>query len=567
MHDFGNPGVPWPAVDALGRKMPQNTSVPRRDRFVGIFYFLWNGQHDPTDAGPFNVTEIMKAHPDALRNPGSPPWGPAESPHFWGEPLFGYYLESDPWVLRRHAHLLADAGIDTLIFDTTNAVTYKPVYMKLCEVFAKLREEGSRTPQIAFMTNTRAGETAQEIYEDLYKPGLYQELWFRWEGKPLMICDPNEAGKEVRDFFTLRKAHWPFTQVNTQNAWHWEAAYPQVYGYTDDPSKPEQVNVSVAQNLRQADGKATDMSLGDARGRSFHDGRLDTTPGSVNWGHNAQEQWERALKLDPPFVMVTGWNEWIAGRFSRLDAPVVFVDQFDQQFSRDIEMMKGGHGDNYYYQLVANIRRYKGAPPLPIASAPKTIDLDGGFGQWADVGPEFRDHDGETIPRDFKGVARLHYANATGRNELIAMKVARDAGNLYFYVRTKEPITPHTGSNWMLLLLDADGDHATGWEGYDFIVNLVVPSATVTTLQRHRAGWNWEKAGEVAYRKAGNEMHLAIPLSALGLPPNGGDFAVNFKWADNLQSPGDIMDFYLSGDVAPQGRFMYRYATRQDLRP
>ena len=25
----------------------------------------------------------------------------------------------------------------------------------------------------------------------------------------------------------------------------------------------------------------------------------------------------------------------------------------------------------------------------------------------------------------------------------------------------------------------------------------------------------------------------------------------DFKWADNLQHPGDIMDFYISGDVAP----------------
>jgi hypothetical protein len=57
-------------------------------------------------------------------------------------------------------------------------------------------------------------------------------------------------------------------------------------------------------------------------------------------------------------------------------------------------------------------------------------------------------------------------------------------------------------------------------------------------------------------------MHLAIPLEALGLPRNGAGFAVNFKWADNIQVPPDIMDFYVSGDVAPQGRFMYRYATR-----
>jgi hypothetical protein len=30
------------------------------------------------------------------------------------------------------------------------------------------------------------------------------------------------------------------------------------------------------------------------------------------------------------------------------------------------------------------------------------------------------------------------------------------------------------------------------------------------------------------------------------------------KWADNVQKPGDIMDFYLSGDVAPLGRFAWR---------
>ena len=88
----------------------------------------------------------------------------------------------------------------------------------------------------------------------------------------------------------------------------------------------------------------------------------------MNWGHNFQEQWQRVFELNPPFVMVTGWNEWIAGRWGKPDGPLVFVDQFDQEFSRDIEPMNGGHGDNYYFQLVANVRRYKGAPALPAAS-------------------------------------------------------------------------------------------------------------------------------------------------------------------------------------------------------
>ena len=54
---------------------------------------------------------------------------------------------------------------------------------------------------------------------------------------------------------------------------------------------------------------------------------------------------------------------------------------------------------------------------------------------------QFLDHVGETIPRDHNGVAGLHYTNKTGRNDFVACKVARDAHNVTFYVRTREPIT------------------------------------------------------------------------------------------------------------------------------
>ena len=431
-------GTPWPATDALGRRLPTSTQVgtPRPDRFVGIFYFLWLG--DRFQYGPFDVNTILAEDPDALNKSDSPAWGSRGQYHFWGEPLFGYYNTRDPWILRRHAHLLADAGIDTLIFDTTNTVTYAPVYRQLCKVFTQIRQEGGRTPQLCFMVNTRAGQTARKIYDDLYQPGDYRDLWFHWQGKPLMICDPEDADPEVRSFFTLRRAHWPFELVNTRNAWHWESTYPQVYGYTDDPNVPEQVNVAVAQNLRVDNGGVTNMSNGNARGRSFHNGQMDTSPGSVNWGHNVQEQWQRALQLDPPFVMVTSWNEWIAGRWGEPNGPPVFVDQLDQQFSRDIEPMRGGHGDNYYLQLIANVRRYKGAPPLPQASLPQTISIEGDFAQWNNVAPIFEDHVSDTLHRDHLGFGSTHYTDDSGRNDLLQMKIARDDTNLFFYARTRK---------------------------------------------------------------------------------------------------------------------------------
>ena len=561
-----NPGVAWPATDALGRSLPTSQEVgpPKPGRFVGIFYFLTHteGARHGHPEEPLNIANILKQDPNAQNEPDSPLWGGIGESHYWGEPLYGYYNSTDPWVLRRHAQLLADAGVDVLIFDTTNAISYPEVYFKLLKTFQEIRQEGGHTPKIAFMVNTQAGKTAQAIYRALYEPGLYRDLWFIWDGKPLMICDPKQASDQVKRFFTLRAAHWPFTLVNTPYAWHWEATYPQPYGYTDDPNRPEEINVSVAQNLRWDNGKVTNMSEGFARGRSFHDGKQHIAPGSVNQGYSFQEQWKRVFELDPPFVMITGWNEWTAGRFAAPGKPIVFVDQFDEEFSRDIEPQKGGHGDDYYYQMVANIRRYKGVPPSPKASPAFTIKLDGTFRQWQTVEPDFGPSVRESQPRDFIGVGGLHYTNKTVRNDFISFKVARDAQNIYFYVQTRAPITPHSGPNWMWLLIDTDQNTATGWAGYDYILNRTADPNGRTWLERNVGGWNWVKVAPITLQVVGNEMQLAIPRTALGLQPDPNDMKLDFKWADNLQHPDEIMDFYLNGEVVPEGRFNFRYETR-----
>ncbi len=559
-----NPGMPWPATDALGRRLPMATEVgpPRTNRFVGIFYFTWQStevRSGKPDGQPYNVAQILAADRDALQKPQSPLWGPIGVYHFWAEPLMGYYANDDPWVLRRHAQWLADAGVDALIFDATNAQTYRDIYLELCATFEQVRSVGGRTPQIAFMVNTAAAQTAEKLYRELYQPGKHRELWFLWQGKPLLLCDPAEARPEWRDFFTLRRAHWPFTMTNTAHAWHWEATFPQPYGFTEDPRFAEQVNVSVAQNLRQSDGKVTNMSDGNARGRSFHEGRMDTAPGAVNWGHNFQEQWRRAFDLGAPFTMVTGWNEWIAGRWGKPDGPLVFVDQLDQEFSRDIEPMRGGHGDNYYLQMVANIRRLKGASPLPEASNPKTIRSRGSFDQWRDVRPEFADAEGDIVARDHRGVLGLRYTNRTGRNDIVLCQVARDRRNLYFHAQTGVPLTPAIDPNWMWLLIDADQNPSTGWEGYDFIVNRTLEKPGETWLERHTQGWGWERVRSLRLRVEGPHLQLAIPRTALGWDVGTSQVAMDFKWVDHPQELGNILDFYLNGDAAPEGRFNFRY--------
>ena len=558
--------LPWPATDGLSRELPifDQPGPPRANRFVGIFYFLWHTANQaarrPDHPGPYDVSQILHRDPAALTHPDSPLWAPGTAAYYWGEPLYGYYLGADPWVLRRHAQLLSAAGIDTLIFDTTNAATYPEVYLKLCETFEDVRKHGGHTPAISFMVNTDAGKTAQKLYDDFYDRGLYRDLWFSWDGKPLMICDPAQASPELRKFFTLRAAHWPFELVNTAYAWHWEASYPQPYGYTDDPAKPEEVNVSVAQNLRAADSKVTNMSAGDARGRSFHDGAEDHAADAVNRGLNFQEQWSRALRLDPPFVMVTGWNEWIAGGFRSPGRAPLFVDEFNQEFSRDIEPMSGGHRDNYYYQLAANVRRYKGVPGIPQASEAKTIKIEGGFDQWQDVGPEFLSDAIDPSSRNFDGAAGLHYRGQPARNVLVSFKVARDAKNVYFYARARDHLTPPTAGNWMWLLLNTRHDASRSWEGYDYIVDRSIEPDGTIWLEKNDGGWRWKRIAKVICRVEGSQMQLSVPRAALGLA-DGAELSFDFKWADGLEHPGDIMDFYLSGSVAPPGRFRYRYQT------
>jgi hypothetical protein len=556
----------WVGVDALGRTLPTSKEVgtPRKDKFVGMFYCLWLGAHE--NGGPYDISKILAANPNAMNEPENPAWGPHNAFHHWGESIFGYYRSEDPWVLRKHAHLLADAGIDTVVFDASNGFTYKDAYLTLCSEWEKIRKEGGRTPCIAFLCpfgnpNGLANGVVRQLWKDLYSQGLYKDLWFKWKGKPLILVDPNSVDADLKRFFTFRMPipdyySGPFAA----DQWGWLEVSPQ-HVFRNSNGEAEEVTVGVGQNGTNKQLSA--FSEDDTHGRSWHDGKRDTRKNAVAYGFNFQEQWDRALKIDPEFVFVTEWNEWTAMRldsFNGVDKPVMFADLFTEESSRDIEPMKGGHGDDYYMQLVANVRKFKGAAPVPIASAPKTIRIGGDFSEWNDVHPEFRSDVNDMTQRDHRGYGSAGpYIDKTGRNNIVACKVARDRKNIYFYVRTSKPITPHTDHNWMTLFIDIDRNHKTGWEGYDFLVNERVIDRQTTVLQKNAVGWNWKDAAKIRYHVSGNELELAIPKSALGIKA---DDSFDFKWVDNVQKPGDIIDFYVSGDAAPIGRFNFRYQTK-----
>ena len=71
------------------------------------------------------------------------------------------------------------------------------------------------------------------------------------------------------------------------------------------------------------------------------------------------EHWQMAFIARPKVVTLTWWNEWAAQRFEDDAGNSLFVDNYTPDFSRDIEPMKGGHGDTYYQWTKQYIAAYK----------------------------------------------------------------------------------------------------------------------------------------------------------------------------------------------------------------
>lgn len=379
-----------------------------------------------------------------------------------------------------------------------------------------------------------------------------------------------ELADSIRNFFTFRPGQPDYVNgPSRKDHWGWLENYPQ-HGYVALPDNGfEQVTVGVAQNANDASGgHCYAFNAPGTYGRSYtRQFGQDPRPEAYLYGLNFAEQWSCAFELDPELVFITGWNEWIAGRHEAWPGhnphkPFAFPDQFNWDKSRDLEPVKawGNHGDVYYIQLVNNVRRFKGMKQQEPASAETTIQI-GAFEGWDTVKPAFRHYPGNTRHRNHPGQGNaLIYTNNTGRNDIVLAKVARDAENLYFYVETAAALTPKTDPNWMRLFLDVDRDKRTGWEGYDFVINRVSPGDSAI-VEHSTAAWDWYPVGAAAYAVRENMLELQVSKSILQIEA-GADFEFEFKWSDNSQETGNIMDFYVNGDAAPGGRFNFVYQTR-----
>lgn len=603
------PGT-WAAVDGLGRTVSTATQVgpAKGDKTVGVFYWIWHnywGKDHPAR----NITQIMSKNPGARNDFSHSAWeGTAEwTPYFWDQPLLGYYRTTDKYVLRKHAEMLADADVDVIIFDCSNGdLTFAEGYTAIFKAFEEAKADGVDVPQIAFLLNffeqDQAKKQITQLYKQIYKKDKWKDLWFLWDGKPLIMAqeamlDPKVAEeKQIHDFFTFRynvPTYFDADYSYDAKAWGWCSVYPQTkFGVRADGSV-EQMCVSAAQNAANGQLVAMNHYLGGVQGRGYAKDHYSyqytyqnntvtvnkNTKDAYIYGLNFQQQWDYAIEVSPDFVFVTGWNEYVVNRQKNwYNTPNAFSDNFDAAYSRDIEPSRGILKDHFYYQLVENIRRYKGTDVQEAASAAnnayKTVDITSAEDQWADVTLAYNHYTGSTVKRNSAGYQGTKYESDTMRNDIVQSKVAYDAENIYFMVETKDDLTSSSDAAWMRLLIDTDPTGVTAnWEGFEYIVNRVSSSGGKAVLEKSIGGWNFEKVGEISFSASGKRLQLAIPKSMLGFTGTG-TVQFNFKWADNTrkdgatQDSGDILDFYQYGDVAPGGRFMFTFtSTEVELPP
>ena len=168
-----------------------------------------------------------------------------------------------------------------------------------------------------------------------------------------------------------------------------------------------------------------------------------------------QAEWDHAMKVAPPILLVTGWNEWTASvwekpgvvmldrRPARVRAHI--VDEFNMQFDRDIEPMAptrpgepAGYGDNYYWQFVQNMRAVQGRERPAAGGESGRPAADAGRGRLGRRDPRSTTTRSATsATRDWAASPpNLRYTDASARNDIATAQVATDGKMVVFRVTT-----------------------------------------------------------------------------------------------------------------------------------
>ena len=600
------------ATDALGRHFDE-ADVTSSNKRVGIFYHVWHGYHTPYKTP--NITELLSSNPELLFDKtadlysDSPVEGTDNPSHYWAEPLYGYYASSDPWVVERHIELFTMSSINYLAIDLTNVLLYGGdedkygmPYRGLDLLFDKLLElhnQGWDVPKvIPYFGVNKNGVTNAKKYYDAYANSTYEPVFYKdaSTNKPILSITKNtynmlNLNSSVKSYFTLRDSLWPTdssmssgSTLSTDSMPWIDFIYPQRSSALSSGGK--YLTVSVAQHPSLAFSSsynyptnANYRSYDGNRGRGWSYSKNTNIASDVRRGTNLEYQWATAFDNydDIMEVMVTGWNEWIASKLltygSGYENNVCFVDQFNEEFSRDMEMTKGLYGDNFYLQNMRNTRAFKSNAFYKNIGNTGTKAINN-LDMWTD-GRTYVDFEGDALERtgniytnymsiypNGDPVTKICYSNHTNRNDISNIQVINDSDYLYFRVNCVNNIDIADKNVNFYAFFSIKNSKEKSWNGYNYALDIGNTNSGLSTTHLKKFAsdnvFSLVNYASIESFLNGQVYICKIPLSKLGINDYS-SFTIDFKVSDGVTNPGDIMQYYVDGDSAPIGRLNYRY--------
>ncbi|HIY96095.1 MAG TPA: hypothetical protein H9729_00225 [Candidatus Borkfalkia excrementigallinarum] len=531
-----------------------------KTRYTGMFYFLNTGSGNDVK-GIYNVTEIIEKY-------GEEEFGkdtansPALASHIWGEPALGYYSAGDTFVMRKHIEMLTAAGIDFIILDCSNTVTYNDVAKKLFDIIAEYRAAGWNAPQVMYMLSNSAPDAAlinlRDIYSTFYTDESYADVWFKPqpENKPMLAISPDaraeleETNDPLAEYFYFRDTQWPINENGSytfrENGLPWmEYEYPQ-------PVHIDTMNVSVAQH--------TTVKFSDKNGSRGRGWTEETGNDHENFGRGAnfENQWKTVMQNDAAlrFVTITGWNEWSAQKLYDANLGThngyFMCDTFNDEYSRDIEpSLESKLLDTPYLQTIGYVRDWTSTEAVHY-DIPEGTHSMSDFSAWENAAV-YEDFVGESSDREwprFDGKVTLR--SPAARVDFQSVSVCVDEENAYFRIETVGAIPAREGDDpyWMNLMIKPANSLYTDAYGYSYVINR--DADNILAVDKNGEYKTVGKA-EIAYNN--NVMLISVPLSAIGLTKE--NCFMDFKVADDFGN--NVMDFYSEGDCMPVGRLSYRF--------
>ena len=375
------------STDTSGSTSNIKNEITYKTDLVGIFYTIWfdfwelannsggyNGNDYYFTGNVYNVTEGA--------------FGPENTFHYWAKPALGYYTSTNVDVIEEHMKMLSDAGIDFVYIDFTNLLdknlygndtyyeqvvwtyqVHKP-FNTLLSTMKNMLDEGKDVPKIVPWFGTwqtfgvldggASSYVVERFYDEYYMCddcSKYNDLWLYYDDKPLVMTtvDLNNDDTIIYDelpSFTYRNTWALFNDRNEEigiGEWTWREKDNAIYGKNFN-GEIEEMSVNVAVSSYY-------MSICDY----ISDSNCNDYVYSRKGGTTFYNQWSNVFNVHPKITLVGTWNEWGAQRLSS-DAACgknCFTDQYNQEYSNDIEPMYGGHGDQYYQWLISYINAYR----------------------------------------------------------------------------------------------------------------------------------------------------------------------------------------------------------------